>query len=232
MRIAINIGNYDIMNSLVHKAKEQKHDIKISRQKSQIFEDIGSLDSDAYILSSSTDYTQSAVNQIKTNNPYIPVVITGEVEVTKITGADIYIPYHKEFDMDKFAETLLANVLVYNERFDKLQRLTTKIFKNVEFQGLVFNPIKRTLSRDENVLFKLSGKQSKVLEILGTYFGKVVRREVILESIWQENNYFVSRSLDTYCSHLRTYFRANDLDLELTNVPRLGLILITNEMKK
>lgn len=225
MKIAISTGNYDIVNSIVRIAKNVNIEISISRLKEHIFTDIGSLDMDGYILSSDTPYTQEAVDTIKENTPHIPIVILGMGKVSSIKGADFFMPWHRDFDLNDFTSSLISNICIFNEKFEKLQKLTAKVFTKVSFKGYDIDPMVRTLSYNGEKLQKLAPKQCKLLEMLGDNFGHVITKDVILETIWKEDNYFVNRSLDVHVTHIRNILKKYNMPMELVNINRLGLML-------
>jgi DNA-binding response OmpR family regulator len=54
-------------------------------------------------------------------------------------------------------------------------------------------------------------------------------RDVALETIWGENDYFIGRSMDVFITKLRKYLK-NDPDVRITNVHGIGFKLeVKNE---
>ncbi len=74
-----------------------------------------------------------AVDFIKRKTPYIPVILFGSAEdLTKISGADIYLPYYEKenkFTMINFFDLVVKNAGNYLKNFVTLRKLTTKMAK-------------------------------------------------------------------------------------------------------
>jgi DNA-binding response OmpR family regulator len=55
-----------------------------------------------------------------------------------------------------------------------------------------------------------------------------VKRDLILKSVWEDNGYFVARSLDVFISRLRKYLKPDD-SLRIVNVHGVGYKLEVTE---
>ncbi len=71
---------------------------------------------------------------------------------------------------------------------------------------------------------KLTQKESDLLKMFAENKGSTLKRSVILEKIWGEDDYFLGRSLDVFISRLRKYI-AEDQDIELANIHGVGFRL-------
>ncbi len=71
---------------------------------------------------------------------------------------------------------------------------------------------------------KLTQKEAKVLKILCENKNKVLPKDIILNSVWGQDDYFVGRSLDVYISKLRKYLSV-DQQVSIENVHGVGLKL-------
>jgi DNA-binding response OmpR family regulator len=70
----------------------------------------------------------------------------------------------------------------------------------------IFDTENQTLvSKDE--VKSLTKKEVQILKILYKYKNQVISREVILNAVWGQNDYFVGRSLDVFITKLRKYLR-------------------------
>ena len=78
--------------------------------------------------------------------------------------------------------------------------------------------------RDENKEQKLSPKESDLLRMLCLHLNQVLPREEALLSIWGEDNYFTTRSMDVFMSKLRKYLK-DDPTVEISTVHGSGYIL-------
>lgn len=63
----------------------------------------------------------------------------------------------------------------------------------------------------------LSPKEAKLLQLLCININNVLSREQALTTIWGNDNYFTTRSMDVYITKLRKYLR-NDEQVEIVNI--------------
>lgn len=131
-------------------------------------------------------------------------------------GADDYI--RKPFIMDelwmrvsavlKRALNLTANVSVtttQNYDFDKFRF-------DYKFQKLIIGDQEIELTHKENELMKLFCDNPD----------EIIERDVVLKSIWGNNNFFNSRSMDVYIAKIRKHLSSNDTGAEIINIRGLG----------
>ena len=88
----------------------------------------------------------------------------------------------------------------------------------------IFNPLDRSLISGK-VHYKLSGKESSLLQILCEAKGRSLSRQVILERVWGRDDFFTSKSLDVYLTKIRKILR-EDETLMLQNIHGYGYKLI------
>lgn len=74
----------------------------------------------------------------------------------------------------------------------------------------------------------LTKKEAHILKILCKFMNQVVPRELVLNAVWGQDDYFVGRSLDVFITKLRKYF-ADDQAIHIQNVHGIGFKL---EVKK
>lgn len=225
MKIAVNTGNYEILNSLIRTAKVQENTVAIAKYEKSLFEHIDNEDIDAYVVSSNTEYAQKAVDFIKKYYQYIPVVVIGKGDEFNIKNADFVIPFNQEIDTDVYAKCVLNSIYAYVKNFETLKRLTAKIGDIIEFGDCKYDPTRRILFHKDKEIQKLSPKQAGIFELLAANFGKVVKKDIILEKVWHDSNYFVGRSLDVFTSHLRKILEKNNINMTISNVSSIGLML-------
>ena len=91
----------------------------------------------------------------------------------------------------------------------------------------LFNTKLRTVQIGENN-YKLSPKESELLQLLCQYKNDVLPREEALVKIWKDDNYFTTRSMDVYITKLRKYFR-EDPNIQINNVHSNGFSLTVQE---
>lgn len=129
-------------------------------------------------------------------------------------GGDDYIT--KPFD----TEVLLLKIKAILNRNKKTIQQET-IFDIGQFS---FNSNSRELKDKENIQ-KLSPKESKLLRLLCENKNNVVSREMALNNIWEDNNYFTTRSMDVFITKLRKRLKS-DSSIEIINVHGNGFRLL------
>ena len=68
---------------------------------------------------------------------------------------------------------------------------------------------------------KLSVKECELMHLFSTQQNQVIKRDVIIKEIWEDNGVFVGRSLDTFISKLRKKFK-DDASINIVNVHGVG----------
>ena len=135
-------------------------------------------------------------------------------------GADDYLT--KPFD----ADILLKKLEVLIQRTQKsVQKSKPK--SRIVIGDFIFNPRLRTLAYKNNTPTNLSPKENQLLLMLVETQNDLLPRNKALNEIWNDDNYFTSRSMDVYIAKLRKYLR-DDASVEIANIHGEGFRLITN----
>ena len=135
-------------------------------------------------------------------------------------GADDYLT--KPFD----ADILLKKLEVLIQRTQKsVQKSKPK--SRIVIGDFIFNPRLRTLTYKKNTPTNLSPKENQLLLMLVETQNDLLSRNRALNEIWNDDNYFTSRSMDVYIAKLRKYLR-DDASVEIANIHGEGFRLITN----
>ena len=135
-------------------------------------------------------------------------------------GADDYLT--KPFD----ADILLKKLEVLIQRTQKsVQKSKPK--SRIVIGDFIFNPRLRTLTYKKNTPTNLSPKENQLLLMLVETQNDLLSRSKALNEIWNDDNYFTSRSMDVYIAKLRKYLR-DDASVEIANIHGEGFRLITN----
>lgn len=80
-----------------------------------------------------------------------------------------------------------------------------------------------TLDADGAVT-RLTYKECKLLQMFFRHAGKLIERDVFLKAVWEDNGFFVARSMDVFVSKLRKYLR-KDTSIRIENIRGVGYIL-------
>jgi DNA-binding response OmpR family regulator len=134
-------------------------------------------------------------------------------------GADDYIT--KPFD----SEILLYKIEAVLNRHNITQ--PKEIITNFSFGIYNFNTDTRELNTKESHR-KLSPKEAELLKLLCENLNQVVSRDLALNQIWKDNNYFTTRSMDVFIAKLRKYLK-EDPSLEIINVHGNGFRLLVKQ---
>jgi DNA-binding response OmpR family regulator len=74
----------------------------------------------------------------------------------------------------------------------------------------------------------LTKKEAHILKMLAKLKNQVVSRELILNAVWGQDDYFVGRSLDVFITKLRKYFK-EDERISINNIHGVGFKLEIEE---
>ena len=133
-------------------------------------------------------------------------------------GADDYLT--KPFD----SEILIAKIKSILNRKPSVDNEQKDIFE-FDFGEFSFNYELRILTHKEGNSFKLSPKENQLLKMLVLNFDDLLPRDIALNKIWRDANYFTSRSMDVYIAKLRKYLE-KDSSLKIINVHGEGFRLM------
>lgn len=75
---------------------------------------------------------------------------------------------------------------------------------------------------------KLTSKESELLRLLCLHMNEILDRTIALNTIWHDDSYFNSRSMDVYITKLRKYLK-EDPGVEIINVHGKGFKLLVRE---
>ncbi len=133
-----------------------------------------------------------------------------------IAGGDDYIT--KPFSI----EELVLKIEIFLKR-RKITDTNTDPGHPIRFGRLLFDPSTNEL-RSETGSRRLTSREADLLKYLVQNVNKIVKKEDILQNVWDNDSYFNSRSLDVFISRLRKYIK-DDPDIQINNVHGIGFIL-------
>lgn len=165
----------------------------------------------------------SLCNQIRKKYPNLPVIfLTAKTETVDLvrgfeSGGSDYI--RKPFSMEEL-------ILRINNLLNLLEG--TKLIKNASSDKVIgkyrYSPLRYELTTPSK-LIKLSQREQEVLNILTISINQVVDRKYLLKSIWGDDSFFNSRTLDVYIRKLRDYF-AEDSNIEIITLKGKGYLFL------
>lgn len=133
-------------------------------------------------------------------------------------GADDYL--NKPFDSD----VLLAKIKAVLNR-SKAPILPVDDRFEFSFNEFSFNSKLRTLQHKDGDSIKLSPKENQLLRLLVLHINDLLPRDIALNKIWRDDNYFTSRSMDVYIAKLRKYLSV-DPKVQILNIHGEGFRLV------
>ncbi|MDB4086941.1 response regulator transcription factor [Flavobacteriaceae bacterium] len=132
-------------------------------------------------------------------------------------GADDYLT--KPFDSDIL---LLKIKSIFKRKKITGSEINSKFL--YEFANFTLNSKLRILKYNDDKDIKLSPKENELLKLLLNYKNDLMPRELALIKIWNDDNYFTSRSMDVYIAKIRKYLQKDDR-LEIENIHGEGFRL-------
>ncbi|MFM7594717.1 MAG: response regulator transcription factor [Flavobacteriales bacterium] len=130
-------------------------------------------------------------------------------------GGDDYLtkPFSVE-ELNLRIKSLLKRVNIRTEIPEE------KVFNVSNF---IFDTENLTLTFNGNIQ-SLTKKEAQILKILYKFKNQVLPREVILNTVWGQDDYFVGRSLDVFITKLRKYLKEDEL-IQILNIHGVGFKL-------
>ena len=136
-------------------------------------------------------------------------------------GADDYLT--KPFDSDIL---LLKIKSILNRK--KFNSTNKNIKFEFNFADFKFNSKLRTLHFKSDPVVKLSPKENELLKMLLNHLNDLMPRELALVKIWNDDNYFTSRSMDVYIAKIRKYL-SKDSSIEIENIHGEGFRMVVKK---
>lgn len=159
---------------------------------------------------------------IRKYNQQVPIVFLTAKSQTedKIrgfqVGADDYVC--KPFSIEEFKYRLMA--ILKRSSGDQSSGDRVRVLK----AGLSLLDMHNLILNANGMVTQLTYKEAKLLEIFFRHSGKLMEREFFLKTVWQEDGFFVARSMDVFISRLRKYLQ-RDTTLKIENIRAIGYIL-------
>jgi two-component system, OmpR family, response regulator len=160
--------------------------------------------------------------QIRKYNQQIPIIFLSAKSQAEDrikgfqTGADDYVP--KPFSIEELKYRIEAVMKRSGSSGTGSERASNVMAGNssLDIHNLTLNANGKTT--------QLTYKETKLLEIFFRHCDDLIEREVFLKTVWEEDGFFVARSMDVFISRLRKYLKP-DITLKIENIRGIGYIM-------
>ena len=163
----------------------------------------------------------SLAKDVRKINTEIPILFLTAKSMTEDkvegfkAGGDDYLtkPFNVE-ELQLRISALLKRVNIISENEDvTLIQIGQYLFDTLNF-NLKHPNFEKTLTK----------KEAQILKILCMFKNQVVPRDIVLNAVWGQDDYFVGRSLDVFITKLRKYFK-EDETIQISNIHGIGFKL-------
>ena len=160
--------------------------------------------------------------EIRKYNQTVPIVFLTAKSQTEDRirgfqiGADDYVC--KPFSIQEFKYRIEAILKrsTGNAQTDKSASLLTVSRSTLDVHNLTLN--------SNGTITRLTYKECKLLQMFFRHCDKLIERDVFLKAIWEEDGFFVARSMDVFVSKLRKYL-TKDTSIRIENIRGVGYIM-------
>jgi two-component system OmpR family response regulator len=161
--------------------------------------------------------------EIRKYNQGVPIVFLSARSQTEDRikgfqiGADDYVS--KPFSLEEFKYRIEA-ILKRTGSSQATQAVRTSVLQIADSTLDIHN----LLLTARGVSTRLTYKECSMLQLFFRHPDKVIERDVFLKTIWEDDGFFVARSMDVFVSRLRKYL-SHDTALRIENIRAVGYIL-------
>ena len=163
----------------------------------------------------------SLARDVRKMNAEIPILFLTAKSMTEDkvegfkAGGDDYLtkPFSTE-ELQLRISALLKRVNIKPENQEELTIQLGQYLFDTENYTLIHPNFEKTLTK----------KEAQILKVLCKFKNQVVAREVVLNAVWGQDDYFVGRSLDVFITKLRKYLK-EDPSIQIQNIHGIGFKL-------
>ncbi|WP_299436798.1 winged helix-turn-helix domain-containing protein [uncultured Aquimarina sp.] len=113
---------------------------------------------------------------------------------------------------------LITGTTLFKKKFKENIAVVTS--NHIPIGNLLFHPNEQKLSKDGHEI-TLTVKESELLSIFAQHPNQIVKRELLIKQVWEDNGVVVGRSLDMFISKLRKKL-GKDSDVKIVNIHGVG----------
>lgn len=167
----------------------------------------------------------SVAEAIRKENEDIPILFLSaktlkEDKIKGLTlGGDDYIT--KPFSI----EELVLKIEVFLKR-SKVQKIEST--QNLAELGKLYFDFENLELSDQKSATRLTLREAELLNLFSQNKNRLLKKEDILNSLWKDDSYFLSRSLDVFVSRLRKHLK-QDSRLKIETVHGVGFVFRVEE---
>jgi DNA-binding response OmpR family regulator len=161
-------------------------------------------------------------NLVRNIFPQLPIIfLTAKSQSEDIvrgfeSGGTDYM--RKPFTMEELMVRIENQLRLQLQNNGRQQDLPEEVLLN----SWRFYPGKMELHH-ENVVKRLSQRESQILSMLCMHRNKALDRRLLLQTVWGDDSFFNSRNLDVYIRKLRGFF-INDPDIQIITLKGQGYL--------
>jgi DNA-binding response OmpR family regulator len=166
----------------------------------------------------------SVAQEIRILNPTIPFIF--------LTARSLDEDKHRAFHLgcDDYvtkpfsAQELFLRIKAILNRYRSKNESSDSTDGVIQIGKFTFDYKKRTIRIGKDVR-KLSAKEAELLFLFSTNKNQILRRKTILIKIWNNDDFFASKSMDVYLTKIRKFLKP-DPEVEVQNIHGIGYKLV------
>ncbi|WP_445721554.1 response regulator transcription factor [Flavobacterium sp.] len=159
--------------------------------------------------------------EIRKRNEEIPIIFLSAKTMKEDRikglrlGADDYLvkPYS--------IEELILKIEIFLNRSQKVIEKSNKVYVIGSFEFVYENYFLKSDKKE----ITLTEREAGLLKLFLDNTNTVLKREKILTSLWENDDYFSGRSLDVFISRLRKILK-EEPNVKIENIPRVGFKMV------